>query len=237
MKIPQQIRQTEEFDKLRLIRNNVVDSKNILKDKLSHKLKEIRRPKRKLSSDEMIELASVIEDIDLDNIPVFSEDAPLVSIVVVNRDGLDHLKRLFGSMNAVSDFYPNFEVVVVDNASKDGSVEFVKSWDEFNVVCIENDVNESFSRANNQALDVASGEYLLFLNNDVEPLSGFLNYMMESLLSDENVGAVGARLFYPDCSSSKLNHEKSFSVQHNGIVFRESEGFIRPFNRENGVEV
>ncbi|MDO5826529.1 MAG: hypothetical protein Q4Q22_09115, partial [Methanosphaera sp.] len=85
MKIPQQIRQTEEFDKLRLIRNNVVDSKNILKDKLSHKLKEIRRPKRKLSSDEMIELASVIEDIDLDNIPVFGEDAPLVSIVVVNR--------------------------------------------------------------------------------------------------------------------------------------------------------
>ena len=237
MKIPQQIRQTEGFDKLRLIRNNVMDSKNLLKGKLSHKINEIRRPKRILSSEEMIELSNVIEDIDLDSVPVFDEDAPLVSIVVVNRDGLHHLKRLFFAMGSISYFYPNFEVIVVDNASCDGSVEFVSSWDGFDVTCIENGVNESFSRANNQALDVAKGDYLLFLNNDVEPLSGFLNFMMETMLSKDNIGAVGARLFYPDCSSSKLNREKSFSIQHNGIIFKASEGFIRPFNRENGVEV
>ena len=237
MKIPQQIKETEGFDKLRLIRNNVMDSKNLLKDKLSNKVKEIRRPKRSLTSEEMIELANVIEDIDFDAIPVFDDDAPLVSIVVVNRDGLNHLKRLFGAMNAISDYYPNFEVIIVDNASSDGSVEFVRKVDDFKVTCIENDVNESFSTANNQALDLAKGEYLLFLNNDVEPLSGFLNYMMESILSGDNVGAVGARLFYPDCSSSAINREKSFSIQHNGIIFKESEGFIRPFNRENGVEV
>ncbi|MBQ6444409.1 MAG: glycosyltransferase [Methanosphaera sp.] len=237
MKIPQQIRESQEFDKLRLIRNNVIDSKNLLKDKLSNKIKEIRRPKRVLSSEDMIELANVIEDIDLDSIPVFDENAPLVSIVIVNRDGLGHLKRLFNAMDAIIDYYPNFEVIVVDNASNDASVDFVNSLNNLNITCIQNDVNESFSHANNQALEVAGGEYLLFLNNDVEPLNGFLNFMMDSMLSDENVGAVGARLFYPDCSGNRINHEKSFSIQHNGIMFKESEGFIRPFNRENGVEV
>jgi len=235
--IPQRIKDTDEFDKLRLIRNHVIDSKNIVKNKISNKIKEIRRPKRILSDEEKEYLAGVIEDVDLSSVPVFGEDAPLVSIVVVNRDGLGHLERLFGAMGAVSDFYPNFEVVVVDNASSDGSVDFVRGWDGFRVVVVENDVNESFSRANNQALDVASGDYLLFLNNDVEPLSGFLNFMMESLLGGDGVGAVGARLFYPDCSGSRLNREKSFSVQHDGIVFRESEGFVRPFNRGNGCEV
>ena len=193
--------------------------------------------KRTVSKEQMNELSSIIEDIDLDSIPSFGEDAPLVSIIVVNRDGLNHLKRLFNGMGAVSNYYPNFEVIVVDNASADDSVEFVKSWNEFKVTCVENSVNESFSHANNQALEVANGKYLLFLNNDIEPLSGFLNFMMESLLSNDNVGAVGARLFYPDCSSSTINADKSFSVQHNGIMFKESEGFIRPFNRENGVEV
>ncbi|MBO7719365.1 MAG: glycosyltransferase family 2 protein, partial [Methanosphaera sp.] len=237
MKIPQQIRESQEFDKLRLIRNNVIDSKNLLKDKLSNRIKEIRRPKRVLSQEEMIELANTIEDIDLDTIPLFGEDAPLVSIVVVNRDGLNHLKRLFGAMDAISNYYPNFEIIIVDNASSDASVEYVNTLDKYNIKLIQNDVNESFSHANNQALEVARGDYLLFLNNDVEPLSGFLNFMMQTMLSDENVGAVGARLFYPDCSGSSINHEKSFSIQHNGIMFKESEGFIRPFNRENGVEV
>ncbi len=218
----------------------LIDSDNIIIDSFVRSFYNITSTdvhvKRSITKEDMDRLSSIIEDIDTNTIPVFDDDAPLVSIVIVNRDGLHHLKRLFGSIDAISKFYPNFEVIVVDNASSDGSVEFVKNIDEIRVVCIENNVNESFSHANNQALDVANGDYILFLNNDIKPLDGFLNFMMESMLSNENVGAVGARLFYPDCSSSNLNADKSFSVQHNGIIFKESEGFIRPFNRENGVE-
>ena len=218
----------------------LIDSDNIIIDSFVRSFYNITSTdvhvKRSITKEDMDRLSSIIEDIDTNTIPVFDDDAPLVSIVIVNRDGLHHLKRLFGSIDAISKFYPNFEVIVVDNASSDGSVEFVKNIDEIRVICIENNVNESFSHANNQALDVANGDYILFLNNDIKPLDGFLNFMMESMLSNENVGAVGARLFYPDCSSSNLNADKSFSVQHNGIIFKESEGFIRPFNRENGVE-
>ncbi|RAP49316.1 MAG: hypothetical protein BZ136_03500, partial [Methanosphaera sp. rholeuAM74] len=174
---------------------------------------------------------------DKDSIPVFGVDAPLVSIVVVNRDGVGHLRRLFGALSSsVVGFYPNFEVVVVDNASVDGSREFLGGDFGFRVVVVENDVNESFSCANNRGVGVASGEFVLFLNNDVEPLDGFLNFMMDTMLGGDGVGVVGARLFYPDCSGSRLNGGKSFSVQHAGIVFRESDGFVRPFNRDNGRE-
>ncbi|MBE6489221.1 MAG: hypothetical protein E7Z86_11005, partial [Methanosphaera stadtmanae] len=67
--IPQRIKDTDEFDKLRLIRNHVIDSKNIVKNKISNKIKEIRRPKRILSDEEKEYLAGVIEDVDLSSVP------------------------------------------------------------------------------------------------------------------------------------------------------------------------
>ena len=95
------------------------------------------------------------------------EEEPLVSIIVLNKDGLQHLKRLFKDFNEKTN-YSNYEIIVVDNASVDESVSYLKSLD-LPITIIENDINESFSKGNNNAAKIANGEYLLLLNNDIEP--------------------------------------------------------------------
>ena len=95
---------------------------------------------------------------------------------------------------------------------------------------IKNTKNESFSKATNQAAKIAKGKYLLLLNNDVEPTYGWLNQMMQTALGSDDIGAVGAKLVYPDCSKSHHNKNNSFEIQHTGIAFKEEDGFIKPYN-------
>ena len=115
--------------------------------------------------------------------------------------------------------YSNYEIIVVDNASKDNSVNYLKSLD-LSITLIENDVNESFSKGNNDAVKIANGDYLLFLNNDIEPTYGWLNEMMGCMLKNENIFCVGAKLIFPLFKDFNTQ-EKSFTIQHAGVKFRE----------------
>ena len=143
------------------------------------------------------------------------EDEPLVSIIILNRNGLNHLKRLFKDFDKKTN-YSNYEIIVVDNASEDDSVSYLKSLD-LDIKIIENEENQSFSKANNEASKIAEGEYLLFLNNDIEPTFGWLNELVGTILEDEKIKAVGSKLLFPEMSDPG----QSFSIQHAGIKFRE----------------
>lgn len=163
----------------------------------------------------------------------FKEDTPLVSIIILNRNGVEHLKRLFKNFKENIQ-YPSYEIIVVDNASTDDSINFLEHLsDNLPLTVIKNTENKSFSRANNEAANVAKGEYILLLNNDVEPLYGWLNEMMQVALRSDDIGAVGAKLIYPDCSNSAINKNNSFKIQHMGIAFKEEDGFIKPYNISN----
>lgn len=146
------------------------------------------------------------------------EDEPLVSIIILNRNGLGHLQRLFKDFDEKTN-YSNYEIIVVDNASCDESVEFLHSLD-LPITVIENSTNVSFSKGNNDASKAAEGEYLLLLNNDIEPTYGWLNELVGCMLNNENVGAVGAKLLFPYYEDMK-NQAKSYSIQHAGVKFRE----------------
>lgn len=162
---------------------------------------------------------------------------PLVSIIIINRNGIEHLRTLFASFKE-KEFYRNFEIIFVDNASTDVSVKYIRSLTEYKMTIIENKQNESFSKANNQGISAAKGEYILFLNNDTEVTDHWLDCLIHTAQEHPDSGAVGARLVYPYVPDGYLNHSKSFTVQHMGIVFEESsfnsEPFIRPMNYRNG---
>ncbi len=145
------------------------------------------------------------------------DNEPLVSIIILNRDGVDHLKRLFKDFDRKTN-YSNYEIIVVDNASKDESVSYLKSLD-LPITIIENDVNVSFSKGNNDAAKIANGEYLLLLNNDIEPTYGWLNEMVGTIFHNDNVAAVGAKLIFPFYFSA--NRALSFKIQHSGDIFAE----------------
>jgi len=91
------------------------------------------------------------------------------------------------------------EILVVDNASTDGSAEMVR--DEFpQVHLIANDENRGFTVANNQGLARARGRYLLLLNPDTEIVGDALTAMIRYAQANPEVGALGPRLLYPDGS-------------------------------------
>ncbi|MCC8014400.1 MAG: glycosyltransferase [Eubacterium sp.] len=147
---------------------------------------------------------------------------------------------LFSSFESCA-FYSNYEVILIDNASSDGSAEYVEGLNNDKIKIIRNTVNESFSKANNDGAKEAGGEYLLFLNNDIEVTEGWLDEMLEAAFKDENCGCVGAKLVYPEIPDDRINKGKSFLVQHNGIAFKDSEFegeyFIRPYNKNNAEDV
>jgi len=121
-----------------------------------------------------------------------------VSIIIVNLNDRQHLKECLASIyNHTRDC--TFEVIVVDNHSSDGSVTMVET--KFpRVQLIKNTVNNRYAIANNQGLDIASGKYVLYLNGDTVLLGNAVKEMAAFLEKQEDAGAVGCQLVYPDRS-------------------------------------
>ena len=91
---------------------------------------------------------------------------PEVSILILNWNGKDLLNDCLESIASHTQ-YENYQVVVIDNNSDDGSVPFV--MDRFpEVSIIRNSSNVGFAEANNRAIGYTTSEYVLLLNNDVE---------------------------------------------------------------------
>ncbi len=120
-----------------------------------------------------------------------TNDNPLASIIILTYNNWAYTRQCLDSIYRETQ-YPNFEVIVVDNFSTDGTREALQAYrrEHENFTLLLNDTNKGFPAANNQGAALARGEYLVFLNNDtvVTPnwLSGLLRY-----LDDPGVGMVG----------------------------------------------
>jgi GT2 family glycosyltransferase len=125
---------------------------------------------------------------------------PITYLVIVNWNGRQILQKCLTSLFA-NTANANCKVVVVDNASTDGSVEMVQeNFPQVNL--IRNAQNAGFSKANNQAIRLAlenGAKQILLLNNDVEITAPkWLKELSEVLESDSKIGIVGCKLLYPD---------------------------------------
>jgi len=122
-----------------------------------------------------------------------------ISVVIVSWNVSDLLRNCLKSIHrdlSGGDGYA-VEVFVVDNASTDGTANVVRA--EFPWVhLIENDQNVGFTRANNQALPLTSGRYILLLNPDTEVLHGAIRALASYMDSHPDVAVVGPRLQFPD---------------------------------------
>lgn len=135
---------------------------------------------------------------------------PLISIIIPNRDAPQLIERCIHSLYQLST-YRNFEVLIAENGSTQPDTqalyrELERQHDNLHVLTFEGE-GFNFSAINNFAARQAQGEYLLFLNNDTEVLSP--GWMQEMLMYAQrpDVGAVGAKLYYPDGT-----------IQHAGVV-------------------
>lgn len=130
--------------------------------------------------------------------PAVSIVIPLFNKVELTRHCLEHLAK--NTDQAL------FELILVDNGSSDGTAAYLKTLPP-SVKLVQNTVNQGFAKACNQGAALAKGRYLLFLNNDTEPLPGWLEPLLAVLDSDPEVAAAGSKLLFPNGS-----------IQHAGVI-------------------
>jgi GT2 family glycosyltransferase len=129
-----------------------------------------------------------------------------LSVIIVNWNTKDLLCQCIDSL-AQTVKKIDTEIFVVDNGSTDGSVAAIR--EKFpRVRLIENQVNLGFARANNQAISLSSGEYLLFLNPDTRVKDEAFPTMLSFMSSHAKAGLVGAQLLNAD--GSKQNSIANF---------------------------
>lgn len=136
------------------------------------------------------------------------EAHPLVSIIIPTCDHSDLLKQCIDSIFSLST-YDNYELIICENNSKDPETfryyDSIKNDPRVHIVTYEGGFN--FSRINNFARRYASGEHLLFLNNDIKIITPQWIEEMLMFTQRNDVGACGIKLLYPDDT-----------VQHGGIA-------------------
>lgn len=142
-----------------------------------------------------------------------------VSIIMGTHNNLPVLRR---ALNSIFEHTPpGFELIVVDNASNDGTGVCLASIDYPHLKVHRNEENKGFAEFNNQGQRLATREYILYLNDDVEVYPGWIEPLIEMLDCCPRVGGVGSRLLYPDGR-----------VQHDGKMFRTSD--LTPYHVNMG---
>ncbi|MBT7337546.1 glycosyltransferase [Candidatus Peregrinibacteria bacterium] len=141
---------------------------------------------------------------------ISEKHCPSVTIIIPTKDRIDLLKLCLESIRATTN-YPNYEVVVVDNNSEEATTaEYLKTIPE-TVIRIDTPTF-NFAHINNEAVKRTSGELILLLNNDTEPIRpSWLSTMVGTMLLDDNIGVVGSRLLYPKGQSD-------YRVQSVGMI-------------------
>src|SRR5579862_9605503 len=115
----------------------------------------------------------------------------LVSVTLVTYNSGRFIKRCLESV--LEQKYPNLEVVVVDNASKDGTVDILEPFAD-RCRLYYNDENLGFAAAQNQAIALAQGEWILTLNPDVLLLPNFIQALVDAGQFDPRIGTVCGKL-------------------------------------------
>lgn len=135
-----------------------------------------------------------------------------VTIILVNYNDRRHLEACLSSLLKTAS-HPSPEIIIVDNASTDGS----RAWlaDAFpSVRMIANPENVGFSRANNLGARAGKGDFLLFLNTDTFVPEGALGRLLEKLAANPSIGAVGPALLHrPGSTQVSFGRRVSFAAQ------------------------
>jgi glycosyltransferase involved in cell wall biosynthesis len=133
---------------------------------------------------------------------------PLVSLIIPTRNALQLVKQCIESIEAKTS-YPNYEIILVDNGSDDPSaLAYFKELDaRANIRVLRDDRPFNYAALNNAAVAQAQGELVALVNNDIEVITPDWLSEMVSIALQPGVGAVGARLWYPN-----------MTLQHAGVI-------------------
>jgi GT2 family glycosyltransferase len=133
----------------------------------------------------------------------------LVSIIIVTRNSAATLQACITSIR--SQTYTNYEIILVDNGSTDKTLSLV---DPQALTVVANPSNFGFSKGNNQALSIAKGEFVLFLNSDATIKSDFLAHLVPYFEADHTLGAASGKIIRASKGNTKTIDSASLRMEH-----------------------
>jgi GT2 family glycosyltransferase/glycosyltransferase involved in cell wall biosynthesis len=160
-------------------------------------------------------LQTLIESIQRNYPPIMIEDheKPVVSIIIPVYNKFDLTYQCVKSIQENGARVP-YEIIIADDCSRDETI--LASLAFFGGTrLVRNTTNSGFVRTCNRGVDVARGEYLVFLNNDTQVKPGWLDELYETLCRDPKVGIAGSKLLYPDGRLQECG----------GIIWRMGDGW------------
>lgn len=156
--------------------------------------------------------------------PALPAQAPMVTIIIPTRDRSDLLRVCIHSIRSRTT-YPNYEIIIIDNGSIEKETLTLLEklrLDGIRVLRDEGDFN--YSRLNNLAVKAAHGSLCCLMNNDIEVISPEWLEEMVGFAVQSDIGAVGARLWFPD---NRLQHGGVILLGLNGIAGHAFTGLTR----------
>ncbi|MCE5329355.1 glycosyltransferase [bacterium] len=164
---------------------------------------------------------------------------PEITISIANLDGEDYLNDCLQSIEKLDYPQDKIEIIVVDNGSKDNSVRFIEN--NFpKVKLIKNNNNLGFAKANNQAAEIAAGEYIAFLNNDTKVDGRWLVELLTPIYGSSKAVCSGSKVLSfdgrnIDFAGGMINFEgKGFQIDYNIPVEKDIHNLERYLPFVNG---
>jgi GT2 family glycosyltransferase len=144
-----------------------------------------------------------------------------VSIIIVSHDLLDYLFKCISTINKHTEQCLIEEIVVVDNGSpREIGEEEIAAVTSFPTVLVRLQENSSYALANNRGVTASRGDYVCFMNNDVEVLNGWLPPLYSVLDGDKHIGAVGPKMIFKDGTIQFAGYEKDSKTKFQKHKFR-----------------
>lgn len=156
--------------------------------------------------------------------PAPRQDFGLTSIVIATHDQLAYTRQCLDSIRNRTD--EDYELIVIDNGSTDGTVEYLKSMSSVRLII--NSHNRGFPAAANQGIEASRGRQILLLNNDTIVTTGWLGRMLRAAYRDDGVGLVGPL-------SNHVSGEQAIPVSYTSL--ESLDGFAWELGKSNGGQV
>ena len=145
---------------------------------------------------------------------------PLVSIIIVNYNGRNLVANCIESI--LKNNYSNYEIIVVDNASSDGTISFLRSKfsNHLKFIKIQRlEKNFGPARARNEGVNIANGKYIGFLDNDTEVDSNWIIEAIKEFESDEKIGIIQCKLLLLK-QQKKIDYAGEYIGQNGFLIHR-----------------
>lgn len=147
-----------------------------------------------------------------------------VSVIMVNYNTLELTKNTINSViEKTKDL--TYEIILVDNASTDGSVEFFEKKYIDKIIFIKNDENLGFGKANNKGIEKAKGKYVFLLNSDTLLINNAIKILFDFMEKNEDCGACGGNLYTNNLEPTNSYRRKMLNCR--GLFFEDIENSIR----------